>query len=344
MHKLFDMTDKHFTEMGKEESISALYEGTGFSRTRNCCARPQETNNVISASRLFQEGIDFDLVYFPLKHLGYKCVVAVTGELYAFLSHPSSLNVVLGISAKLGYSHIQELWSGMVAAAKEHGYAQVSLDLVPCRNGLSVSVSSTGLRSLLTSKRIPAAKSKDLICVSGSLGAAYMGMRVLEREKKGFDGNGTPDHKSLETYKMLVGSYLRPELDSATVSALEKAEIYPSYGAFVTNGLSDSIKRLSVMTGLGAKIYAEKIPFEGNSFQLGKEINVDPISAAMNGGDDFRLLFTVPILSLEKFRRDFQTFDIIGHLALPEAGTTLVTPEGVELPLKAQGWKEDKEQ
>ena len=164
-----------------------------------------------------------------------------------------------------------------------------------------------------------------------------MGLRVLQREKKFFESGG---EVSLESSKMLVQAYLKPELDAGIVSQLEEAEIYPSHGYFLTRGLADAVKRLSQDSGLGAKIYAAMIPFEGNTFQLGKEMDIDPISAAMNGGDDFQLLFTIPILSLEKFRRDFQTFDIIGHLALPEAGTVLVTPEGAELPLKAQGWPE----
>ena len=125
---------------------------------------------------------------------------------------------------------------------------------------------------------------------------------------------------------------------ASIVTKLEDSEIYPSYGYFVTRGLADAVKRLTRDSGLGAKIYADKIPFEGNSFALGKELDMDPVSAAMNGGDDNRLLFVVPILHLEKFRRDFQTFDIIGHMAQPEAGDVLVTPEGVEFPLKAQGW------
>ena len=140
---------------------------------------------------------------------------------------------------------------------------------------------------------------------------------------------------------MLVAAYLKPDLGAATVAQLEAAEIVPSAGYFVTRGLADAVKRLSRDTGLGAKVYADKIPFEGNSFQLGKEIGIDTFSAAMNGGDDFRLLFAVPILSLEKFRREFQTFDIIGHLAQPEAGTVLVTPDGVELPLHSPGWPDE---
>ena len=118
-------------------------------------------------------------------------------------------------------------------------------------------------------------------------------------------------------------------------------KVYYSY--FVTHGLADALLRLRRDSGLGVKVYADKIPFEGNSFQLGKELDMDPVSAAMNGGDDFRLLFVVPILHLDKFRRDFQTFDIVGHMAQPEVGAVLVTPEGVEFGLKSQGWPDESE-
>lgn len=333
------MSETRFSDIGKVEAISRLYEGTPFKPFSSCWMETAARDVVTNASKVLLEGIDFNLVYFPLKHLGYKSVLSVTGELYSEMVHPVTLSVVLGVSAKLDFEDIKEIWGGIVAAAKEHGYQQVELDLVPSRNGLTVSVSAMGKTSALSCARRPAAKSKDLICVSGSLGAAYLGMRVLENELKGFEGNGQ-EHPALDTYKMLVGSYLKPELNAAVISQLEDAEIYPSFGYFITRGLADAVKRLSRDSGLGAKIYADKIPFEGNSFQLGKELDIDPISAAMNGGDDYRLLFTVPILKLEKFRRDFQTFDIIGHLALPEAGTVLVTPDGLEMPMKAQGWNE----
>ena len=147
----------------------------------------------------------------------------------------------------------------------------------------------------------------------------------------------------MSAYRMIVGDYLRPELDAGIVKKLEDAEIYPSCAQFITGGLADSLKRIARQTGLGAKVYADKIPFEGNSFSLGKELDIDPVSAAMNGGDDCKLLFVVPIRKMEMFRRDFQTFDIIGHLALPEAGVSLVTPDGLEMPVRAQGWPESGE-
>ena len=330
-----------FSDIGKVEAIDQLYRLSAYSPVSGLTYTSAKGGKVTTAARLYLEGIDFNLVYFPLKHLGYKCVVGVVGELYARLAHPRLLNVVLGISAKLDFPQVKDLWMGITVAAKEHGFEAVNLDLQPSNNGLFVSLAATGECSLLTDKRRMAASSKDLICVSGALGAAYLGLQVLERGARSFEKDGVqPD---MSQYKMLVGDYLRPELDASVVSRLEDVEIYPSYGYFVTRGLSDALKRLSRDSGLGAKVYADKIPFEGNSFALGRELDMDPVSAAMNGGDDNRLLFVIPILHLEKFRRDFQTFDIIGHLAQKDVGTVLVTPEGVEFPVKAQGWPEPEE-
>lgn len=338
------MAEKTFNEYGKTQAIDLLFEGSGFSRQERISCVPEAGSTLCSTSRLFVEGMDFDLTYFPLKHLGYKAVVAVAGEIYAAMSHPRLLSVRLGVSAKLDFGHVKDLWSGIITAAKEHGFGSVDLDLVPSPNGLTISASAVGEEFKLTKGRTAGARSMDLVCVSGSLGAAFLGLQILEREKKRFDQ--TKDdltQPQLEKYKMLIGSYLKPELNSSAVSRLEEAQIYPSFGYLVSNGLSDAVKRLSRDSGLGVKIYADKIPFEGNSFASGKELDIDPISAAMNGGDDFRLLFTIPILSAEKFRRDFQTFDIIGHLAQPEVGSVLVSPDGIEHPILAQGWSEEEQ-
>lgn len=335
------MAEKTFNEYGKTQAIDLLFKDSGFRREDGNGFEPAAGSLVRTVSRVFVEGIDFDLTYFPLKHLGYKSVVAVVGELYAGLSHPRTLNVRLGVSAKLDFGHIKDLWLGITTAAKEHGVKALDLDLVPSPNGLFISVSATGEELKLTRGRTVKARSMDLVCVSGSLGAAFLGQQILEREKKVF--SQTKDDSvqpQLEKYKMLVGSYLKPELNASVVERLEEAQIYPSNGFLVSQGLSDAVKRLERESGLGVKIYADKIPFEGNSFASGKELDIDPISAAMNGGEDFRLLFTIPILSAERFRRDFQTFDIIGHLAQPEVGSVLVSPDGLEHPILAQGWND----
>lgn len=336
------MAEETFSDLGRIEAIAKLYEGTPYKPFRSSWFETAGKGYVTTQSRTFIEGVDFDLVYFPLKHLGYKCVTAVTGELYAEMSHPRVLDLRLGISAKLDFKHIKEVWEGAVTAAREHGFKQVNLDLVPSPNGLVVSVSATGETSLLTAKRRPAAKSMDLICVSDNLGAAYMGFQVLEKEKKAFEQSGDAKAQpDLENYKHLVGAYLKPKINPQTVSLLEDAEIIPSYGYLVNRGLADAVRRLVRDSGFGAKIYVNKLPFAGKTFDLGRELNIDPISAALNGGEDYRLLFTIPIGKHDKFRHDFQTFDVIGHLAKPEVGAAVVTPDGVELPIKAQGWRNE---
>lgn len=333
------MAEDNFSEIGRVEAVARLFEGTGYSPAGTCSYPMSGKDTNVNASGVLLEGTDFDLTYFPLKHLGYKSVISVTGELYACMAHPRTLSVTLGVSAKLDFPQVKEIWTGMTTAAREHGYKSLALDLIPSRNGLCIAVSASGELLSLTEKRRTRAKSMDLVCISDNLGAAFMGMQVLEREKKRFestkDDSSQPD---LSGYRHLIGAYLKPELNPSTVSQLEDAEIIPSHGYLVTRGLSDAVKRLSRDSGLGVKIYVDKIPFPGKMFDLGKEMNIDPVSAALNGGEDYRLLFTVPIGRHDKFRHDFQTFDIIGHLARPEVGTVLVTPDGVELPLKAQGW------
>ena len=335
------MAEERFSDLGRVEAIAKLFEGTPYKPFQSSWFETSGKSFISSHSRTFLEGIDFDLTYFPLKHLGYKCVTAVTGELYAEMSHPRIMDVRLGISAKLDFKHIKEVWEGIVAAAKEHGYKQVTLDLVPSPNGLAVSVSATGETSNLMARRRPAAKSMDLICISDNIGAAFMGFQVLEREKRAFEKSGdVKAQPELDNYKNLIGAYLKPQINPQIINLLEEAEVMPSYGYLVTRGLADAVKRLVRDSGLGAKIYVDKLPFAGKTFELGRELDIDPISAALNGGEDYRLLFTIPIGKHEKFRHDFQTFDIIGHLARAEVGAVAVTPDGVELPLKAQGWNQ----
>lgn len=336
------MEEERFSDLGRVEAIAKLYEGTPYRPFRTGYFETSGKSCISSQSRTFIEGIDFDLVYFPLKHLGYKCVTAVTGELYVEFSHPRTMDVRIGISSKLDFQHIREIWSGIVAAAREYGYKEVSLDLLPSPNGLTISISSVGETSLLMAKRRPEAKSMDLICVSDNLGAAYMGFQVLERERKRFEESGDAKAQpDLEAYKNLVGAYLKPQLNPQTIKLMEDAEIMPSHGYLVTRGLADAVRRLVRDSGLGAKIYVDKLPFAGKTFELAKELGIDPMSAALNGGEDYRMLFTIPIGKHDKFRHDFQTFDIIGHLAKPEVGAVVVTPDGVELPMKAQGWNNE---
>lgn len=320
---------KTFADMGRVEAIRSLFEGTGYEAFGEPLWLETEQGYATNVGKVLLEGVDFDLVYFPMKHLGYKAVVAATGELYAVRSTPKMLGVTLGVSAKLDYEQIAELWSGVVTAAKEFGYTKLSLELQPSKNGLCISISATGTEP--RGINVPKAESMDLICVSGRLGAAFLGQQVLERKPE-----------ELEKYKMMLAAYLKPELEAGLPAQLEEAKIDPSFGYFVNRGLSDAVLRLNRDSGLGVKIYADKIPFEGNSFSLGKELDIDPISAAMNGGDDYVILYVIPSAQYEAFAKEFKTFEVIGHLARPEVGAVLVSPDGLEHPISAPGWNIDK--
>ncbi len=337
------MAKDNFSDLGRVDAIAQLYEGTGYVPFQNVDFKVSDKSSCVNATKLLLEGIDFDLVYFPLKHLGYKSVLAVTGELYAALARPRSLGVTIGISAKLDFTHIRSVWEGVVTAAKEHGYGSVSLDLVPSRNGLCFALGAAGEISEALKKKKSPAQSMDLICVSDNLGAAYLGFEILEKEKRAFEKMGKDAKQpDLEEYKNFVGAYLKPSINPAIISQLTESDIVPSHGYFVTRGLADTVKRLVRDSGLGAKIYVDRIPFAGGSFDVGKKLNIDPMTAVLNGGDDYRLLYTVPIGKHDTFRHDFQVMDIIGHLAKPEVGAVLVTPDGVELPLHAQGWNNEQ--
>lgn len=337
------MEKKNFSDIGKIEAIKLLFEESPFKQADGTSYLCGEKGGVIrTASKLWLEGIDFDLTYFPLKHLGYKSVVGTVGEIYASLARPQSISVRLGISAKLDLPQVSELWNGICTAAEEHHIKRADLDLVPSRNGLTISIVISGITSPEVAENRKSASSKDLICISGNVGASFLGMSLLEQEKKKFEKagelTGQPD---LEKYKMLVASYLKPEIDPDIVSQLGDSGIIPPYSYLVNRGLADAARRLNRDSGLGVKLYTDKIPFEGNSFEVGKKLNIDPVSAALKGGDDYRLMFVIPMSAYETFRHDFQTFSIIGHLAQPEVGTVLVTHEGVELPVHAQGWNND---
>lgn len=322
-----------FAQLGRREAISALFKGTPY-KPFTAPAAEYQNERVVNATRLLLEGVDFDLIYFPLKHLGYKSVVAVTGALYAEMAQAGTLSIVLGLSAKLSFDQVRELWSGVCAAAEEFGYKSVSLDLQPSQTGLTIALSACGPAQ----KDIMAqAASKDLLCITGRPGAAYFGLQVLEKGKSAAD-----PEKELERYRMLVGAYLRPELPAALPSRLAESGITPSSAYLVDRGLADALLRLTSDSGLGAKVYADRIPFESGSFELGKTMNIDPVSAAMNGGEDYCLLFSVPISQYETLRHDFQAFDIIGHLAQADVGAVLVTPDGLEHKVSAPGWPSEE--
>lgn len=322
------------SSIGKEAAIEKLFENTGFTNCRTIC--PKEKGEFCTAHRIMLEGVDFDLVYTPLKHLGYKAVLYAIGDIYASMRNPVALSVNLGISSRFCFEDISSFWEGVLVAAGEHHVKTLSLDLNPSVNGLCISLSAVGVQKKNVIDRMPEAKNMDIICLTGRVGAAYMGLHILEREKVSFNANGKqPD---ISKYKNVLASYLNPEIKENVVSRFTEAGTLPSCGYFITKGLGDAVLRLAGETGLGAKIYLEKIPISNQTFETAEELNIDPVTAAMNGGDDYQFLFVLPLDKHEIIRKDFQDYDIIGHLARPEVGAVIVTPEGAEIPVHAQGY------
>lgn len=292
--------------------------------------------SVFTSHKLMLEGIDFDLTYTPLKHLGYKVVLAVLGSVYARGFKPATLSFTIALSARFTQAQLEELWEGIIASAKEHKIDSISLDLASSVTGMTISMISNGKQNNKLFVHKPFCKPGDLLCITGSLGAAFMGLHILEREKRIFEKNNT--QPKLDDYKNVLRPYLNPYIDTTLFKAMESTNLVPSAGHFIMNGLADSVKRVCLENNTGAKIFMDKIPLSSHVTTVAQELNIDPMTAVLNGGEDFQFLFAFPLDKHEQLLKEMPQLDIIGHLTDPEAGASLVTPDGKEIALKAQAW------
>ncbi|MBR5249067.1 MAG: hypothetical protein IKV28_00565 [Bacteroidales bacterium] len=324
------------SEIGRSAAMERLFEGTPY---KNEIIRPQPARGVAAQSHhFFMEGVDFDLTYTPLKHLGYKLVLAALGDLYAQCLQPERVSVILALSNRFSYEDVATLWGGMIAAMQEHKIASVALELAPSVNGLCVSVTAVGIQKRIVLERRLPMQSKDLVVLSGHLGAAYMGLHILEREKVAFQAGGAQKQPDLTAYRGILADYLSPEVKPDLLSRLIKQGIVPSAGEFITRGLACSVLDLQRRSGLGVKIYINRIPISAQTFQACEELNIDAVTAAMNGGDDFKFLFVIPNGQYDVLHKEFPDLEVVGHLAQPEVGAVLVTPESVEIPIQAPNY------
>ncbi len=243
-----------FSQIGHRAAVARLFEGSGYTNSPEI-----KIADGIASHKLMAQGVDFDLVYNPLKHLGYKAVLNVLGEIYAAFHRPRALSLAVGVSSHFAFEDIAELWGGVLAAAKEHGIKELHLDLFPSINGLQISLMATGAQSRTVAGKIPAASSKDLICLSGNVGAAYMGQHVLEREKGAFLAAGEENAKQpdLSKYKYLLSQYLCPEIPANVIDRFTKGGFYPTAGVFDCRGLAEAVNSLCEKTGFGAKLYLD---------------------------------------------------------------------------------------
>ncbi|MCK9304809.1 MAG: AIR synthase related protein [Bacteroidales bacterium] len=326
-------------EVGRINLINELLSSTGLPFS-NCPSIDTEGDfHIFSSHRLLLEGIDFNLVYNPLKHLGYKSVLSVLGPLAAKNCTPVNLSVNLGLSNRFCAEDAWEFWAGVSVALKEFGISFVSLDIQSSLTGMAISLSSQGKQPKEIFVQTPQPVSGDLICISGNLGAAYMGLQLLERERALFE-KGSGEQPRLKGYEYILKSYLAPELDLSFVKLFSGHQIFPSAGIFINDGLAASVKRLCMETSLGANIYLEKVPVATETFAIADEFNMEATTAVLNGGDDFRLMYTIPISKYEILIKEIPGLEIIGHLTARDNGTWIITPDGSRIALKAQGWSE----
>lgn len=335
MKKKEKISRTEIKEFGRISTLEKLFEQTPYSNHELIFGGKE--NEVATSNKSLLEGVDFDLTYTPIKYLGYRAVINAIGELYAHCYVPQSISFTIGLSSKFSFEHLNWLWNGALAAAKEHNIKNCTLDIIPSMTGLIINSSAIGEKnSALISKRAKA-KSGDLICVIGNLGASYMGLHVLEREKVAFNASKEYKQPDLSKYKYLLSRYLTPELESDVPKIFKEIGVAPSDGKFVVRGLGDSVKTICKRNNLGAKIFIEKIPVASATREMAEELGIDIITAIINGGDDHRLLYIIPLEDHEKIQKEFKGLEIIGHLT-KDLETVLITPEGAEIEIKAQGW------
>lgn len=285
---------------------------------------------------LLLEGIQFDLTYTPLRHLGYKAVVANIMDIYAMNGTPTQLTISLGISKRFSVEMLDELYDGIRLACETYQVDLVGGDTTSSLTGLAISVSVVGFVDKNKITYRSGAKANDLICVSGNLGAAFMGLQILEREKQVFAGNDKVQPQ-LEGFDYVLKRQLKPEARKDIVDQLRELGIQPTSMIDLSDGLASDLMQIAKSSKAGVRIYLEKIPIASETFRAGEELNFDPAIAALNGGEDYELLFTIPIEKHDEVK-NLGGIDVIGHITAESKGNYIVTPDGGEIPLQAQGW------
>ena len=323
---------RHLTENIELQNASSKY-GIGD----DCAVLEYPNSQVLVSTDLLMEGVHFDLTYVPLKHLGYKAIMVNLSDIYAMNGTPRQVTVSLAISKRFGVEDLEELYAGMRLACEAHHVDIVGGDTTSSYTGLAISITVIGdaPKDKVTYRN--GAKETDLVCVSGNLGAAYMGLQLLEREKSVFMGesDAQPDFSGKE---YLLERQLKPEARRDIVAALAEAGVKPTAMIDISDGLSSELMHICKQSGTGCRVYEEHIPLDYQTAVMAEEFNMNVSTCALNGGEDYELLFTVPLADYDKVSK-LKDIRLIGHITKPELGCMLVTRDGGEMELKAQGWQ-----
>ena len=328
----------HLTE-GLETKHSSTRYGVG-----DDCAvlsYPADKEVLITTDMLL-EGVHFDLVYVPLKHLGYKAAVVNFSDIYAMNGTPRQITVSLGVSKRFCIEEMEELYAGIRLACEEYGVDIVGGDTCSSYTGLTISITCIGEVEKGKAVYRNGAKETDLICVTGDLGAAYMGLQLLEREKTALKGQEKDVQPDFAGKEYLLERQLKPEARKDIIEKLAATGIQPTAMMDVSDGLSSELLHICSQSKMGCRVYEEHIPIDYQTAVMAEEFNMNLTTCALNGGEDYELLFTVPIADHEKIA-EMEGVKLIGHITKPELGCALITRDGQEFELKAQGWNPLKE-
>ena len=297
----------------------------------------EESMTVVSTDMLV-EGVHFDLLYVPLKHLGYKAVVVNLSDIYSMNAIPKQITVSIAVSNRMSVEALEDLYEGINLACEMYGVDLVGGDTTSSLSGTVISITALGQVNEEKVVKRSGAKETDLICVSGDLGAAFAGLQILEREKEVFKDNAAvqPDFSGKD---YILERQLKPEARKDLIEYFAKEGIVPTAMIDISDGLSSELIHLAKASEVGVQIYEDKIPLDAQTINTCEELNLNPVMAALNGGEDYELLFTVPIEHFEKLKSE-PLFSIIGHVMDKNSGNNMVAT-GTEslIELKAQGWQ-----
>jgi thiamine-monophosphate kinase len=291
---------------------------------------------VVVSTDLLIEGVHFDLSYMPLRHLGYKAVVVNVSDICAMNAKATQITVSVAVSNRFPLEALEELFDGITLASKFYNVDVIGGDTTSSQKGLIISITAIGEANEDEIVYRSGAKENDLLVVTGDLGSAYMGLQVLEREKQVFqvNPNNQPD---LDAYTYLIERQLRPEARHDIKDLLEKLELKPTSMIDISDGLSSEIIHICKQSEVGCNLYEEKIPVDPQFINVCEEFNIDSTTVAINGGEDYELLFTIPMEDFDKIKAN-PNFTVIGHIVSESEGVHLITRANTKIPLKARGW------
>ena len=290
---------------------------------------------------LMLEGIHFNLIYTPLKHLGYKAVIRGISDIYAMNGTPAQILISLGISSRFTVEMVDELYEGIYKACEKYSVDLAGGDTTSSLTGLTIGITAVGSVEKPYLVKRNGAKPNDLICVTGDFGASFMGLQLLERERKLFEKEKVtqPD---LSGYEYIVGCQLKPEFPAGTIKELSDAGILPTSMIDVTEGLASDLLQICKSSNTGSRIYYSRIPVDYETSKLAEEFNIDPITPALNGGEDYELLFTISLYDAKKAEQ-LKKVKIIGHITEEGSGSYIIGDDGSEVAISAQGWEQKKQ-